>query len=80
MWARVRCVPQGKVVLPRTKHANQDLESPRLDKSGEKRTRLQNITRSAMIRGVIIVNNHGKPRLVKFYQTVVSEELVSFTK
>lgn len=25
-----------------------------------------------MIRGVIIVNNHGKPRLVKFYQTVVS--------
>lgn len=26
-----------------------------------------------MIRGVIIVNNHGKPRLVKFYQTVVSE-------
>ncbi|CAM9325392.1 unnamed protein product [Ectocarpus fasciculatus] len=27
-----------------------------------------------MIRGVIIVNNHGKPRLVKFYQTVVGEE------
>lgn len=25
-----------------------------------------------MIRGVIIINNHGKPRLVKFYQTVVS--------
>lgn len=33
-----------------------------------------------MIRGVIIVNNHGKPRLVKFYQTVVGEERVSFTK
>ncbi|CAM9577748.1 unnamed protein product [Choristocarpus tenellus] len=27
-----------------------------------------------MIRGVIIVNNHGKPRLVKFYQTVVGED------
>lgn len=27
-----------------------------------------------MIRGVIIVNNHGKPRLVKFYQTVVSRQ------
>jgi hypothetical protein len=25
-----------------------------------------------MIKGVIIVNNHGKPRLVKFYQSVVS--------
>lgn len=28
----------------------------------------------SMIRGVIIVNNHGKPRLVKFYQTVVSRQ------
>lgn len=28
---------------------------------------------TGMIRGVIIVNNHGKPRLVKFYQTVVSQ-------
>ena len=27
-----------------------------------------------MIKGVIIVNNHGKPRLVKFYQSVISEE------
>ncbi|CAM9270125.1 unnamed protein product [Discosporangium mesarthrocarpum] len=27
-----------------------------------------------MIRGVVIVNNHGKPRLVKFYQTVVGED------
>jgi AP-3 complex subunit sigma len=28
-----------------------------------------------MIKGVIIVNNHGKPRLVKFYQSVESEAL-----
>jgi len=27
-----------------------------------------------MIKGIIIVNNHGKPRLVKFYQSVASEE------
>lgn len=27
-----------------------------------------------MIKGVIIVNNHGKPRLTKFYQSVTSEE------
>ena len=27
-----------------------------------------------MIKGVIIVNNQGKPRLVKFYQSVISEE------
>ena len=33
-----------------------------------------------MIRGVIIVNNHGKPRLVKFYQTVVGGQGISFTK
>ena len=25
-----------------------------------------------MIKGIIVVNNHGKPRLVKFYQSVVS--------
>ena len=28
-----------------------------------------------MIKGIIIVNNHGKPRLVKFYQSVESEAL-----
>lgn len=28
-----------------------------------------------MIKGVIIVNNHGKPRLAKFYQSVESEQL-----
>lgn len=28
-----------------------------------------------MIKGVLIVNNHGKPRLVKFYQSVESEAL-----
>jgi AP-3 complex subunit sigma len=28
-----------------------------------------------MIKGIIIVNNHGKPRLLKFYQTVESESL-----
>ncbi|CAM9235345.1 unnamed protein product [Chrysoparadoxa australica] len=27
-----------------------------------------------MIKGVVIVNNHGKPRVVKFYQTVVGED------
>lgn len=27
-----------------------------------------------MIKGVIIVNNYGKPRLVKFYQSVTTEE------
>ncbi|TFJ80284.1 hypothetical protein NSK_008427 [Nannochloropsis salina CCMP1776] len=27
-----------------------------------------------MIRGVIIVNNHGRPRLVKLYQSVIGEE------
>uniref|UniRef100_A0A6S8ZKR8 AP complex subunit sigma n=1 Tax=Ditylum brightwellii TaxID=49249 RepID=A0A6S8ZKR8_9STRA len=27
-----------------------------------------------MIKGILIVNNHGKPRLVKFYQSVTSEE------
>jgi len=27
-----------------------------------------------MIKGVVIVNNTGKPRLVKFYQSVTSEE------
>ena len=27
-----------------------------------------------MIKGIIIVNNHGKPRLVKFYQSVDSEQ------
>ena len=26
-----------------------------------------------MIKGIIIVNNHGKPRVVKFYQSVTSE-------
>lgn len=24
-----------------------------------------------MIKGILIINNHGKPRLVKFYQSVV---------
>lgn len=33
---------------------------------------------SSMIRGVIIVNNHGKPRLVKFYQTVVRRGRLGF--
>ena len=28
-----------------------------------------------MIKGIIIVNNHGKPRLVKFYQQVDSEAI-----
>jgi AP-3 complex subunit sigma len=28
-----------------------------------------------MIKGIIIVNNHGKPRLVKFYHPVESEQL-----
>ena len=28
-----------------------------------------------MIKGIIIVNNHGKPRLVNFYQSVESEAL-----
>uniref|UniRef100_A0A7S2P852 AP complex subunit sigma n=1 Tax=Leptocylindrus danicus TaxID=163516 RepID=A0A7S2P852_9STRA len=28
-----------------------------------------------MIKGVIIVNNQGKPRLAKFYQSVTSEEI-----
>ena len=28
-----------------------------------------------MIKGIIIVNNHGKPRLVKFYQPVSSEAM-----
>jgi AP-3 complex subunit sigma len=28
-----------------------------------------------MIKGIIIVNNHGKPRLIKFYQSVASEEV-----
>ena len=27
-----------------------------------------------MIKGIIIVNNHGKPRLTKFYQDVIGEE------
>mmetsp|Transcript_11148 Transcript_11148/g.26788 ORF Transcript_11148/g.26788 Transcript_11148/m.26788 type:complete len:180 (-) Transcript_11148:157-696(-) len=27
-----------------------------------------------MIKGIVIVNNHGKPRLVKFYQPVESEQ------
>eukprot|EP00566_Odontella_aurita_P026640 CAMPEP_0113580774 /NCGR_PEP_ID=MMETSP0015_2-20120614/30881_1 /TAXON_ID=2838 /ORGANISM="Odontella" /LENGTH=175 /DNA_ID=CAMNT_0000485043 /DNA_START=385 /DNA_END=912 /DNA_ORIENTATION=+ /assembly_acc=CAM_ASM_000160 len=27
-----------------------------------------------MIKGVLIVNNHGKPRLTKFYQSLTSEE------
>ena len=26
-----------------------------------------------MIKGVFIVNNHGKPRVIKFYEHVVSE-------
>ena len=26
----------------------------------------------AMIKGILIINNHGKPRLIKFYQSVVS--------
>ena len=30
-----------------------------------------------MIKGILIVNNYGKPRLVKFYQDVVS--LLSFS-
>jgi len=28
-----------------------------------------------MIKGILIINNHGKPRLVKFYQSVESEAL-----
>lgn len=27
-----------------------------------------------MIKGIIVVNNHGKPRLVKFYQSVTNED------
>lgn len=27
-----------------------------------------------MIKGILIINNHGKPRLVKFYQGVVGED------
>lgn len=29
-----------------------------------------------MIKGILIINNHGKPRLVKFYQGVVSSRLL----
>ena len=29
----------------------------------------------SMIKGILIINNHGKPRLVKFYQSVESEAL-----
>ncbi len=28
-----------------------------------------------MIKGILIINNHGKPRLAKFYQGVVGEEI-----
>lgn len=28
-----------------------------------------------MIKGIVIVNNHGKPRLTKFYQSVESESV-----
>lgn len=34
-----------------------------------------NETSFIMIKGIIIVNNHGKPRLVKFYQSVESESV-----
>lgn len=27
-----------------------------------------------MIKGILIINNHGKPRLVKFYQGVIGED------
>eukprot|EP01038_Epipyxis_sp_PR26KG_P011256 gene11256-15104_t len=27
-----------------------------------------------MIKGILIINNHGKPRLVKFYQSVTNED------
>eukprot|EP01033_Poteriospumella_lacustris_P018219 gene18219-13089_t len=30
--------------------------------------------KSKMIKGVLIINNHGKPRLVKFYQSVTGED------
>ena len=32
---------------------------------------LKEFTTWTMIKGILIVNNHGKPRLVKFYQSVV---------
>ena len=32
-----------------------------------------------MIKGILIINNHGKPRLVKFYQSVVRIIQVSFS-
>lgn len=42
------------------------------------RRRAHSQSTGRMIRGVIIVNNHGKPRLVKFYQTVVSQKHAFF--
>ena len=27
-----------------------------------------------MIKGILVINNHGKPRLVKFYQGVTGED------
>lgn len=31
-----------------------------------------------MIKGILIVNNYGKPRLAKFYQSVVCEMVYIF--
>ena len=31
-----------------------------------------------MIKGILIVNNYGKPRLVKFYQSVVRFSINAF--
>ncbi|RYG68663.1 hypothetical protein EON64_04685 [archaeon] len=31
-----------------------------------------------MIKGILIINNHGKPRVAKFYQSVVSKAVTTF--
>ena len=46
---------------------------PRQRKGAQDRSGVLRID-PTMIKGILIVNNHGKPRLTKFYQSVTSEE------
>ena len=58
---------------PKTKTHNEDVQHCKSNAAGDPQTHLD-IPRNRMIKGIVIVNNSGKPRLVKFYQNVFGED------
>jgi hypothetical protein len=55
----------------RRKRATSAGSSPALHSSARTSARAPPPHAATMIKGIMIVNNHGKPRIVKFYEHVV---------